>query len=107
MIGQNLLTQKNILWKWSLNTSHFVKYQFVGLYILCVKMKTFLCEESLLCHNQKNYFSSYLDHYLKVMDLTICYICSHKKLSTVLFCNYSIILYKAIQLLLICFNKNK
>ena len=27
-------------------------------------MKTFLCEESVLRHNKKNCFPSYLDHYL-------------------------------------------
>ena len=27
-------------------------------------MKTFLCEESVLCHNETNCFPSYLDHYL-------------------------------------------
>ena len=27
-------------------------------------MKTFLCEESVLRHNKRNYFPSYLDHYL-------------------------------------------
>ena len=38
---------------------------FVGLDILCVKMKTFLCtEESALLHNKRNCFPSYPDHYL-------------------------------------------
>ena len=38
---------------------------FVGLYILCVKMKTFLCtEEGALLHNKRNCFPSYPDHYL-------------------------------------------
>ena len=27
-------------------------------------MKTFLCEESVLRHNKRKYFPSYLDHYL-------------------------------------------
>ena len=29
-------------------------------------MKTFLCEESVLRHNNRNCFPSYLDHYLTV-----------------------------------------
>ena len=37
---------------------------FVDLYILCVKVKTFLCtEESALLHNKRNCFPSYPDHY--------------------------------------------
>ena len=28
-------------------------------------MKRFLCEESVLRHNKRKYFPSYLDHYLK------------------------------------------
>ena len=37
---------------------------FVGLYILCVKVKIFLCtEESALLHNKRNCFPSYPDHY--------------------------------------------
>ena len=40
-------------------------FLFVGLYILCVKMKTFLCtKESVLLHNKRNCFPSYPDHYL-------------------------------------------
>ena len=44
---------------------YFVNCLFVGLCILCVKMKTFLCEESVLRHNKRNGFQSYPDHYLK------------------------------------------
>ena len=47
-----------------LNTFSFVNSLFVDLCILCVKMKTFPCEESVLCHNKRNCFPSYLDHYL-------------------------------------------
>ena len=64
VIGRNVLTQKYTFQKWSLNTFSFVNCLFVGLCILCVKMKTFLCEESVLCHNKTNCFPSYLDHYL-------------------------------------------
>ena len=48
----------------SLNTFSFVSCLYVDLCILCVKMKTFLCEESVLRHNKRNCFPSYLDHYL-------------------------------------------
>ena len=37
---------------------------FLGLCILCVKMKTFLCEKSLLHHKKRNCFPCYQDHYL-------------------------------------------
>ena len=46
VIGQNLLTQKNTLSKWSINAFYYVNGLRVGLCILCVKMRTFLCEES-------------------------------------------------------------
>ena len=43
----------------------FVNCFSVGSCTLCVKMKTFLCEESVLPHNKRKCFPSYLDHYLK------------------------------------------
>ena len=46
VIGQNLLTQKNTLSKWSINAFYDVNGLRVGLCILCVKLRTFLCEES-------------------------------------------------------------
>ena len=46
VIGQNLLTQKNTRTKWSVNAFYCVNGLHVGLYILCVKMRTFLCGES-------------------------------------------------------------
>ena len=42
----------------------FRKLLFIGLCILCVKMKAFLCEESILRHNKRNCFPCFLDHYL-------------------------------------------
>ena len=46
--GQNLLTQKNTLSKWSVKINAFYRVNglHVGLCILCVKMRTFLCGES-------------------------------------------------------------
>ena len=70
VIGRNVLTQKYTLSKWSLNTFSFVNSLFVDLCTLCVKMKTFLCEESVLRHNKRNCFPSYLDHYL--IDFYLC-----------------------------------
>jgi len=46
VIGQNLLTQKNTPSKWSVNVFYFVNSLHIGLCILCVKMRTFLCGES-------------------------------------------------------------
>ena len=46
VIGQNLLTQKNTLSKWSVNAFYCVNGLHVGLCILCVKMRTFLFGES-------------------------------------------------------------
>ena len=46
VIDQNLLTQKNNLSKWSVNACYCVNGVHVGLSILCVKMRTFLCGES-------------------------------------------------------------
>ena len=46
VIGQNLLTQKNTLSKWTVNEFYCVNGFPVGLCILCVKMITFLCGES-------------------------------------------------------------
>ena len=69
MIGQNLLTPKNTLSKWSLNT-YCINSLSVGLCILCVKMRTFrLCGESTLLHNNRNCFPPYPDHYL--INLTV------------------------------------
>ena len=48
LICQNLLTQKNSLSKCSLNAFYCVDGLHVGLCILCVKMRTFLCGESTL-----------------------------------------------------------
>ena len=41
VIGQNLLTQKNTLSKWSVNAFYCVNGLHVGLCILCVKMTKF------------------------------------------------------------------
>ena len=44
-----------------------VDFLFAGLRTLCVKMKTFLFEESALRHeNKRNCFLSCQDHYLKM-----------------------------------------
>ena len=43
VIGQNVLTQKKTLSKWSWNTFHRVNGLSVGLSILSVKIRTFLC----------------------------------------------------------------
>ena len=48
MIGRNLFTHKKYPLKWSLNTIYFVNCLIVGLCILCVKMKTFLCEVKIV-----------------------------------------------------------
>ena len=45
-IGQNLLTQKDTLSKGIVNAFYCVNGLHVGSYILCVKMRTFLCGES-------------------------------------------------------------
>ena len=52
--------------KQSQNIFYFVDFLFVGSCILYVKMKTFLREESVLCHNKRNCFPSYPDHYFKI-----------------------------------------
>ena len=39
-------TKKNTLSKWSVNAFYCVNGLHVGLCILCVKMRTFLCGES-------------------------------------------------------------
>ena len=36
----------------------------LGLCILCLKRRTFLCEGSVLCHNKRNCFPSYRNQYL-------------------------------------------
>ena len=46
----------------------FRKLAFVGLCILFVKTKAFLHEESVFCHNKRNCFPSYLDHYLIILS---------------------------------------
>ena len=71
VIGRNVLTQKYTLLKWSLNTFSFVNSLFEDLCTLCVKMKTFLCEESVLRHNNRNCCPSYLDHYLIGLKITL------------------------------------
>ena len=43
---------------------YFVGCLFLGLHILCVKMKTSICEESVLRLNKRNCFPSYQHHYL-------------------------------------------
>ena len=67
VIGQNLLTQKNTLSKWSVNTFYCVNGLHVGLGILCLKMRTFLCGKAPLTHNKRNCYPPYQDHYL--MDI--------------------------------------
>jgi len=42
------------------------KLPFVDLCILRVKMKTFLCEENVLCHYKRNCSPSYPDRYLSI-----------------------------------------
>ena len=59
----NPLTQKTPI-KNGVSTFYFVDRRFVGLRILRVKMKTLLCEDSVLRHNKRNRFPSYQDHYL-------------------------------------------
>ena len=53
MIGRNLSTQKHTFQRSNLKTFYFITCLFVGLCILCVKMKTFLCEESVLPKQNK------------------------------------------------------
>ena len=66
MIGQNLLTpfQNGVL-----NIFYRVNGLSVGLCILCVKMRTFLCGKSTLPHNKRNCFPPYPDHYLIQISL--------------------------------------
>ena len=71
MIGRNLLTQKHTFQKSNLKTFYSINCLFVGLYILRVKMKTFLREESVLHHNKINCFLSYPDHLLNTQDSII------------------------------------
>ena len=66
MIGQHLLTQKNIISKWSVNAFYSVNGLPVGLCILCVKMRTFLCGKAPLLHNKRNCYPPYPDHYLNI-----------------------------------------
>ena len=63
MIGWNPLTQKKTCIKNGV-VFYFVGCLFVGLHILCVKMKTSICEESVLRLNKRNCFPSYQNHYL-------------------------------------------
>ena len=58
VIGQSLLTQKNTLSKWSVNAFYCVNGLHVGLCILCVKMRTFLCGESTVAAKQKKLLST-------------------------------------------------
>ena len=46
VIDQNRLTQKNTFSKWSVNAFYCLNALHVGLCILCVKLRTFLCGES-------------------------------------------------------------
>ena len=46
-------------------TEYKIAHQYKVLKMkMKMKMKTFLCEESVLCHNKRNCFLSYPDHYL-------------------------------------------
>ena len=63
MIGWNPLTQKKTCIRNGV-VFYFVGCLFVGLHILCVKMKTSICEESVLRLNKRNCFPSYQHHYL-------------------------------------------
>ena len=73
MIGRNFwYTQKNTLLKWSLDTFYSLNCLFVSLCILCLKMKTFLFEESVLRYNERNCFPSYPDHYLIIPAFEFC-----------------------------------
>ena len=66
VIGQNLLTQKNTLSKWSVNAFYCVNGLHVGLCILCVKMRKFVCGKAPLPHNKRNCYPPHPDHYLIV-----------------------------------------
>ena len=66
VIGQNLLTQKNTLSKWSVNTFYWVNGLYVGLCILCANMRTFLRGKAPLPHNKRNCYPPYPDHYLNL-----------------------------------------
>ena len=46
------------------NTLYFINCLSVVSYILCVKIKTFLFEESILPHNKRNCLLHYPDHSL-------------------------------------------
>ena len=58
VICQHLLTQKNTLSKWSVNALYCVNGLHVGLCVLCVKMRTFLCGESTVAALQKKLLST-------------------------------------------------
>jgi len=58
VIGQKFLTQKNTLSKWSINAFYCVNGLQVGLCILCVKMRTFLCGESTVAKKKKKMLST-------------------------------------------------
>ena len=62
MISRNLLIQKYHISnaKWSSNTFYFINCLSVVLWILCVKMKSFVCEERVLPQNKRNFFPSNL-----------------------------------------------
>ena len=66
VIGQNLLTQKNTLSKWSVNAFYCVNGLHIGLCTLCVKIRTFLCGKAPLPHNKRNCYPPNPDHYLLV-----------------------------------------
>ena len=60
MISRNLLIQKYHISKWSSNTFYFINCLSIVLWILCVKMKSFVCEERVLPQNKRNFFPSNL-----------------------------------------------
>ena len=68
MFGRNLLTHQKTLFKNGVLIHFFCV--FVGLCILCVKIKTFLFEESILHNNKINCISYYPDHYLNDIPVT-------------------------------------
>ena len=68
VISQYLLTQKNTLSKWSVNAFYCVNGLHLGLYILCVKMRTFPCGESTVAAKQKKLLSTLPGSLLKCLN---------------------------------------
>ena len=64
MISLNLLIQKYPISKLSLNTFYLINCFSVVLWIFCVKMKSFLCEERVLPQNKRNCFPPNLALYI-------------------------------------------